>query len=72
MPLFSRTSSRKTIIRFSSNVSLMPEPNNPGRPFMASFQPGLLPSISTPMPYGSSVANLFSVRDSIFTNRLVR
>ena len=29
----------------------------PGRPFMASFQPGLPPSISTPIPYGSRVEN---------------
>lgn len=29
----------------------------PGRPFMASFHPGLPPSISTPIPKGSNVEN---------------
>ena len=37
-------------IRQSSYVSAMEEPNMPGMPFRASYQPGFPPSISTPIP----------------------
>ncbi|MNZ87179.1 hypothetical protein D3C78_1060290 [compost metagenome] len=59
----------KRIIRFNSNVSLIPDPNKPGNPFIASFQPGLLPSISIPIPYGSSVANLINDKDTSLPNK---
>ena len=45
-------------MRQASQVSGMPDPSRPGRPFMASFQPGLFASISTPRPLGSSSVNL--------------
>ena len=38
----------KFIRRSNSIVSLIPEANNPGRPFIASFQPGFSHSISIP------------------------
>jgi hypothetical protein len=58
--LLSSATRKNVISRFNAYVSGMDEPNNPGNPFSASYQPGRPASISIPIPHGSSVANLIT------------